>query len=171
MAVLSLDLGTKLGRYIEGQPKAITYNLGKGDERFNKFHKILNYELYNLQSQGYIIDTIVHEGAAHQKGFAMPLYHGLVGVLKAFCGEYSIELIAIHAMTVKKSFTGKGRWTKEECEEINDMEGLGLPKSKMTKAPMIYEMNETGIEYDDDNSVDAYAVYDTYNKMKEKDSE
>ena len=163
MKVLALDLGTKLGYYIEGTTKAKTISLGKGDDRFAEFYSFLNAVHGSF-------DGIVYEGAAHQKGFAMPLYHGLVGVLKLYCHEANIPLQAIHAMTVKKAFTGKGKWSKEECEEMNDMASLGLPKSKMTKAPMIYTMNETGIKYDDDNSVDAYAVWYTYNKMKEEDN-
>lgn len=164
--ILALDLGTKLGYYREREG-AKTYDLGKGDGRFSSFYYFLHDMDYDLEyTLGNRITTVVYEGAAHQKGFAMPLYHGLVGVLKLFCHNKGIPLEAIHAMTVKKAFTGKGMWKKKECEEMNERLGLGLPKSKITKAPMIACIKGLGVEYEDDNSVDAYAVWYAYNQLK-----
>lgn len=164
--ILSLDLGTKLGYYVGGRDKAQTHNLGKGDERFAEFYSFLSLQLYTGQEQKDVITNVVYEGAAHQKGFAMPLFHGLVGVLKLFCHENNIELLSVHAMTAKKHFTGKGMWKQPECEKINRDLKLGLPKSKLVKAPMIRKMIELGVGYEDDNSCDAYAVMYTYLKIK-----
>ena len=174
MTVLSLDLGTKLGSYVEDMTEAITFNLGKGDERFRKFDGVLGYNVRNLEAQGYTLDMIVYEGAAHQKGFAMPLYHGLVGVLKCFCEYNDIELVAIHAMTVKKSFTGKGKWSEDECMAIAEerkfkerYKGGKVVFGK--KSPIMARCEDLGIEFDSDNAADAYAVYHTYKKIKEQD--
>lgn len=159
--ILALDLGTKLGYYREGWSKALTENLGKGDERFKNLYRFLRITNQHVHK-------IVYEGAAHQKGMAMPLYHGLVGVLKAYCQEEGIELEAIHAMTMKKVFTGKGRWKSEECLKIAEdrkFKEKGFKGGKAVfskKSPVMARCEDLGIEFDDDNSADAYGVYYTY---------
>ena len=118
------------------------------------------------------IDLIVYEGAAHQKGMAMPLYHGLVGVLKDFCIGESIPYKDIHAMTMKKVFTGKGRWTPEECMRIAEQRKFkerGFKGGKAVfskKSPIMARCEDLGIEFDDDNASDSFGVYYTYMELK-----
>jgi hypothetical protein len=169
--ILSLDISTKLGYYKEGESRAHTINLGKGDKRFEnlycKLEDLCENHIYDSTDTPY---KIVYEGAAHQKGFATPLSHGLVGVLKAFCFRHDIELESIHAMTVKRIFLDKPSYTKEDCLQIAEERDF---KSKykggktvfQKKAPMMAKCEDLGIEFDDDNSADAYAVYYTYREM------
>ena len=137
--VLSLDLGTKLGHYYTGDT-AHTYNLGKGDDRFFNFGMWLQKEIKDKN-----IDTVVYEKAAFQQGNAIPIYHGLVGVLKHVCISYTINYESIPVGTIKKAFTGNGRANKKEMMAMCD---------------------KMGIKYDDDNSADAYAVAYTYKEVK-----
>jgi len=135
--ILALDLGTKLGTYRDDWAgEAWTKDLGKGDERFFNFLGFL-YGDSNC-------DIIVYEQAAFQRGHAIPIYHGLVGVLKAFCMANEIEHVGIPVGTIKKCFTGKGNCGKKEIMDKCDTLGIG---------------------YEDDNSADAYAVYYTYKKL------
>lgn len=168
--ILSLDLGTKLGYYKEGDMKAYTINLGKGDERFSNFIMFLFSEF----NKDYPPTKIIYEGAAHQQGMAMPLYHGLVGVLKAFSIQKGIQPEAVHAMTMKKVFTGKGKWKPEECMKIAEERDF---KSKYKggkavfskKSPIMAKCEDLKIEFDDDNASDAFGVYYTYKELHNND--
>ena len=139
--ILALDIGSKLGFYGTHFEKACTLTLGKPkcDSRFVDFYHFL----LGLK------DTYTHiayEDAAFQQGAAIPIYHGLVGILKAYCLHNDIPLYGIPVGTIKKCFTGKGN---------------------TNKAGMMARCDALGIEYDDDNGSDAYAVYYTYKKLYE----
>lgn len=137
--ILTLDIGTALGYYIEGETKARTFFLGNGDERFALFKHFLDSIL-----DEYEIKLIVHEDAPFQPGKAAPIYHGLIGVLKEYCFDKQLQLDSIPVKTIKKEFTGNGNASKVDIQK----------KCKQLK-----------ITFDDDNSADAYAVYWVYNKI------
>ena len=137
--ILALDIGTNLGVYVEGNAPQ-TISLGKGDERFFNFWKFLKENRFHY-------DVIVYEQAAFQQGNAIPIYHGLIGVLKAFSLYKSIPLQGIPVGTIKKTFTGKGNANKKD---------------------MMQRCDELGITYDSDNAADAYATYYTYKQLEGK---
>lgn len=140
--IFSLDIGTKIGYYKEGANRAYTYDLGKGDERFLKFYEFL---VEHDKKASVPIKEIAFEAAAFQQGHAIPIYHGLVAILKLYCLEWSIPLTGIPVGTIKKTFTGKGN---------------------SNKAAIMAECDKRGMKYDDDNASDSYAVYCTYMEMK-----
>lgn len=135
--VLALDLGTKLGMYTTGSEKADTVELGSGDDRFGIFFNTLEHDLMLNPN----LKAIAYEDAAFQRGNAIPVYHGLVAVLKLFCKLNNIEYVGIPVGTVKKIFVGKGNANKKD---------------------IMAQCDKLGIKYDDDNSADAYAVWWTY---------
>ena len=127
--ILSLDLGTKTGMYIEGAAEAYTIKLGKGDERFHNLGEHLDMLLCKRLRSEEPITKIIYEGAAHQKGMAMPLWHGLVGVLKSVAQAHGLPTESVHPLTMKKQFTGKGRWTKEECTLLAAENNIKIAKT------------------------------------------
>ena len=133
--ILTLDLGSKLGYYKEGDTKAYTLNLGKGDDRF------LNLYLFLSGAELKDVKEIAFEAAAFKQGAAIAIYHGMVGILKLYCLEFEIPLTGIPVGTIKKAFTGKGN---------------------TNKAGMMARCDELGMKYDDDNAADAYGVYCTH---------
>ena len=146
--ILSLDIGSKLGYYIEKHSHAYAVDLGKKDKRFFEFWNTLN-KLLSLNK----ITQVVYEKAAFQKGHAIPIYHGMVGILKQCCILHSIPYTSIPVGTIKKCFTGQGRWDKEDCNIFNHEYELGLPKAKINKAPIMAVCTDLGITYDDDLAV------------------
>lgn len=133
--IIALDIGSKLGYYHEGDKKAYTLDLGKGDSRFLNLYQFLD----STKSED--VTFVAYEAAPFQQGAAIPIYHGLIGVLKLYCLEFDIPYVGIPVGTVKKAFTGKGN---------------------SNKAAMMKECDRRGMKYDDDNSSDAYAVYCTH---------
>ena len=166
--ILSLDRGTKTGMYIEGAAEAYTIKLGKGDERFHNLGEHLDMLLCKRLRSEEPITKIIYEGAAHQKGMAMPLWHGLVGVLKSVAQAHGLPTESVHPLTMKKQFTGKGRWTKEECTLLAAENNIKIAKSALQKVPIMLQCDTYGIKYEDDNSADSYGVYWTYKHLKEK---
>lgn len=140
--ILTLDIGTKLGVYLEEGKHSFTFDLGKGDERFINFYKHLTFQVVNNE-----VNYVIYEEAAFQRGNAIPIYHGLIGILKSVCMFSNVPFKGIPVGTIKKSFTGKGNCGKQEIMDKCD---------------------ELGITYDDDNSADAYAVYHTYKELYDK---
>jgi len=138
--ILALDIGTKLGVFSDTDINGFMINLGKGDDRYGKFYDILEHRL----SENFY-DRVVYEAAAFQIGNAIPVYHGLIGVLKAACSHYAIPLTGIPVKTIKKVFTGSGNATKKDIMKRCD---------------------ELGLKYSDDNAADAIAVYHTYFILK-----
>lgn len=151
--ILALDLGSKIGYYKEGAGVACTFNMGSGDERFHAFRVFLD----TMEPS-----TIAYEKAAFQQGHAIPLYHGLVGVLKEYCVSKGINHVPIPVLTIKKVFTGRGSWPKEELKRLCKEKGIKYTN----KIPIMNKCDELGIKYEDDNSADSYAVYHTYMQLE-----
>lgn len=175
MMILSLDLGTKVGYYKEGDAKAYTINLGKGDKRFYNFMMFL----YNEFNKDYPPTKIIYEGANFQKAWAGIFWHGLLGVLKAMSEAKKIPIEPIHVMTMKSRFLDKKSYTEEDCLKIvEDRNFLIKYKGKggktvfvkKKKAPIMARCEDLGIEFDDDNAADSFGVYYTYKKLHEKDN-
>ncbi len=159
--ILALDIGTKLGVYFEGDIDTSTKDLIKDqgilggndpymkylknikDIRFSSFYKWLDYIIQEVE-----ITQICYEEAAFQQGHAIPIYHGLIGILKAVCIEHHVPYIGIPVGTIKKTFTGKGNCNKQD---------------------MMNKCDKLNIKYDDDNGADAYATYYTYKELYKKD--
>jgi Holliday junction resolvasome RuvABC endonuclease subunit len=136
--ILALDLGTKLGYYVGGDKKAHT-KVFKAPGRMGELFKFL----LEIEKE-FKIKHIVYEKAAFQQGHAIPIYHGFVGVVKAFCETGGITHSCIPVGTLKKEFTGKGNAGKQMM---------------MSKAEKL------GMKFDDDNGADAFALYHVFLKQ------
>lgn len=145
--ILSLDIGSKLGTVLYHNKiiDARTYKLGVNDSRYYDF-KILLEEIHLI----FKLDQIAFENAAFQIGNAIPVYHGLIGVLKSFCLENKIDLIPYPVSVVKKVFTGSGNASKKV---------------------IMKKCDELGIKYDTADTADAIAVLHTHLKQKGGENE
>lgn len=154
--ILALDVGTKIGYTIDGQ-NGLTAKLAKEDSKFLEFHQLIK----NIEHI-YGVTQIAYEAAPFQPAAAIPVWHGLVGVLKLTAQGLQIPVVGIAVGTIKKEFTGKGRHTKEEQRAAADR--LGLKKAN-TKSPILDKCRELGYTYDGEDAADAIAVWHTYKKL------
>jgi Holliday junction resolvasome RuvABC endonuclease subunit len=152
MKILSLDLGTKTGwccvktyqEMCQYHGKIISsgvndFSLKRGDSpgmRFIYFKRWL-MDVINEWNP----DVIVYEQAHHRGGAATAVGVGLQSWLLGICADGDIEHTAVHTGTLKKHATGKGNASKEEMK--------GAAKAVWT-----------GVDFIDDNHVDAYWLAD-----------
>ena len=133
--ILSLDLGTQLGYYINSCKEAQTISLGQGDKRFLNFMTFLDITL-----EGGDIKQVAFEEPVI-RGLSGKFFNCLIGVLKAKCLFYNVKYQGYSVTDVKKTFTKDG---------------------KADKKKIMKECDKLGYKYDTDNAADAIAVYHTH---------
>lgn len=153
--ILAIDVGTKIGWTIDGMD-GHTHKLSSTDTKYNEFYEFVEFLIENG------VGTVVYEAAAFQPGAAIPIYHGLVGVLKAVTTKHNIKLQGIPVGTIKKIFTGKARHTVQEQEEAAKRVGL---KKANSKSPTLDMCKKLGYTYEGEDGADALSVHYAYRKL------
>ncbi len=156
--ILSIDIGTKIGWSVNGMD-GFTHKLSSTDDKFDEFDTFLEIHIENG------ITTIAYEAAAFQPGAAIPIYHGLVGVLKSVAKRNNVKLIPISVGTIKKIFTGKARYSTIELREFEKELGLKPKKSPNTKAPTLAMCKKLGYVWEGEDGADALSVHYAYRKL------
>lgn len=136
-SILALDLGTKMGWAMSGDPLlhgVVDLKGGRhegGGMRYLRFRKWLEEVLE-------IVDVVVYEEVRRHAGTdAAHVYGGLLAILTTQCEKLNIPYTGVPVGTVKKHATGRGNASKSE---------------------MIAAAREGGCRTDDDNEADAWAI-------------
>ena len=139
MSILTLDLGNEFGWAIK---QSVTIDSGwdrlskKGStDHGRKFH---NWSCW--LNEVIEVDAVYYEEVMnHGKGgiYAAHAYGGFLSILQLWAHKREIPCIGVGVGTIKKSFTGNGRATKQM---------------------MIDEANKRGFDTDNDNCADAIAL-------------
>ncbi len=153
--VLSLDLGTKTGWTLDGM-NGYTHKLSQKDDKYAQLYNFIETHIQNG------VELVVYEDAGFQQFAAAPIFHGLAGVLKAVTARNGVPFIAIPVGTIKKTFLGKARHTKEEQQAAADK--LGLKKAN-TKSKTLEMCTKLCYHYDGEDAADALSVAYTYRKL------
>ncbi len=156
--ILALDMGTKIGWTVDGMD-GHTHKLPSTDARFGEFYEFIEFFLENK------VGTVVYEDAGFQPGNAIPIYHGLVGVLKAVTSKHGIKLVSIPVGTIKKIFTGKARYSEMELRAFEAALGMKHKKKPNTKAPTLDMCQKLGYTWDGEDGADALSVHFAYRKL------
>ena len=122
VSVLALDLGNSTGwalRHINGRVdfgvKDLSPRLDEGfGRRFLAFANFLDDLQCGRPLLGDGSGLVVYEQAPGQRGHAARVYAGFEAVLTAWCEQKRIPYTSLHAMTLKKFFTGHGDADKAE---------------------------------------------------------
>lgn len=156
--VLGLDVGTSFGWTLDGQSAEHTL-LPKDDTKYFLFMQYLNYFIHEKE-----VDVIVYEDARFQIGNAISIFHGLAGVLKAIAEENNVKVVALPVATVKKSFLGTGRPSKDD--QAAAAVRLGWKKKANSKCMTLDRCNQLGYTYTNEDAADALSIWHTYNKSE-----
>lgn len=155
MKILALDLATKTGYYDGETADVVEF---RKDKRAVEFYAWLEFML----RQGKF-DAVVFENAFRQPGKAAEIFQQFKTVCILVCTKFGVKLEYENPTTIKKSFTGSGKATKEEIiKKVLDM-GVKLPYTVPTRG------KNRGERVYDDNAADAVAIYETYNKRVKDD--
>ena len=139
MTLLALDLGTKTGWALDGDPVAYGMNdftpkrLEGGGMRFLRFERFLA-ELHAIRP---LSEIVFEEVRRHRGTDASHIYGGFLSLLTVFCEKHSIPYAGVPVGTIKKFATGKGN---------------------ADKAAMIAAVADLGYPVSDDNVADAIAL-------------
>lgn len=142
MALLAIDIGTKLGWAIQYNTKEILHGVNKfsagrfegGGMRWVRFRAWLN-EMHDGQEP--ITQIYFEEVRAHRGTDAAHIYGGFLAALTEWCEAQTVPYSGIPVGTIKKHATGKGN--------------AGKPA-------VIQAMRAKGFTPEDDNDADALAL-------------
>ncbi len=141
MILLSLDLGTKTGfcvgtrkSHVSGVWNMKPSRFEGGGMRFVKFRAKLN----EIRAAWPIERVAFEEVRRHAGTDAAHVYGGLMAVLTEWCETHEVPYEGVPVGTIKKHWTGKGN---------------------ANKAAMMAAAEDRGYHVEDDNEVDAIALF------------
>lgn len=138
MSILALDLGNSFGFAIK---QGATINSGwekLSNNAKNHGKKFYLFSCWLREQDGLDIEKVYYEDVKNHAGvYASHAFGGYLAILQMWAYRREIECIGVGVGAIKKSFTGKGKATKEM---------------------MISEANKRGFETDNDNESDAIAL-------------
>ena len=116
-AVLSLDLGTRMGwalRHPDGRIDSGMLDLTpEGHEGFGaRFHRLRLWLTETKYRAGGEIIHLAYEHTPGQKARAAHIHGALEATVTAWCEHHDIPYRSAHSATVKKHITGKGNASK-----------------------------------------------------------
>lgn len=151
MAILNLDLGTKLGWALRAGPNTVSgtksFQPGRyegGGMRYVRFRGWLNE-----MAKAYEIKAVYFEEVrAHQGVDAAHVYGGFLSVLTEWCESDKIPYTGVPVATIKKHATGKGNAGKDVV--IAAIEAKGFQPHDDNEADalavMLWAIEQPGIE-------------------------